>query len=110
MDSKKRVQEEFDDCLRQFPELQNIELVVEECEELSGAEGKLGDKRVVILFVPPALFDKPRTLRPIIFHELSHMINRENPDEVFFDRADEQSKRLWRLLQDAKTLNCVVEE
>lgn len=111
MDFRKRAQEEFDDCLKKFPELQDmsIELLIEECEELAGAKGRLGDKSVVILFVPPALFDKPRTLRPIIFHELSHMIDKENPDRIFFERADEQSKQLWRLLQDAKAKNCIVE-
>jgi hypothetical protein len=107
---EKAVQAEFEDCLKKFPELQNIELIIEECAELSGAEGKLGDKIFVILFVPPVLFDKPRALRPLIFHELSHLIDKENPDRVFYARADEQSQRLWRLIQQAGVLNCIVEE
>jgi len=106
---KKAVKVEFEDCLEKFPELQNIELMIEECAELSGAEGRRGNKRVVVLFVPPVLFDKPKTLRPIIFHELSHMIDKENPDRVFFERADTKSQELWKLLQEAKALNCIVE-
>lgn len=107
---KNRVQEEFNDCLKRFPELQDIGLIIEECQELSGAEGRFGSKRVVLLFVPPVLFDKPKALRPIIFHELSHMIDKNNPDRIFFERADEESKRLWLLLQAAKALDCIVEK
>lgn len=107
---KEAVKVEFEDCLKKFPELQEIELMVEQTSELSGAEGRRGNKRLVILFVPPVLFDKPKALRPIIFHELSHMIDKENPDRIFFERADEQSQKLWRLLQRAKALNCIVEE
>lgn len=108
-DFKKVVEIEFEDCLKKFQELQEIELIVEEAAELSGAEGWCGNKRVVVLFVPPVLFDKPEALRPIIFHELSHMINKKNPDKIFFERADEQSKKLWKMLQESKALNCIVE-
>lgn len=107
---KKVIEVEFEDCLKKFPELQNIGLMIEEASELAGAEGQLGDRRIVILFVPKVLFDKPKTLRSIIFHELSHMIDKENPDRVFFERADEKSQRLWKMLQEAKALNCIVEE
>ena len=101
---------EFEDCLKKFPELQEIELVVEEATELCGAEGWRGNKRVVVLFVPQVLFDKPKSLRPIIFHELSHMVDKKNPDKIFFERADEQSKKLWKILQESEALNCIVEE
>jgi ABC-type branched-subunit amino acid transport system ATPase component len=107
---KKAVQAEFEECLKKFPELQNIKLIIEERAKLSGGEGKLGNIRFVILFVPPALFDEPKALRPLIFHELSHMIDKENPDRVFYARADEQSQKLWQLIQQAGTLNCIVEE
>ncbi len=107
---KEVIKAEYENCLKKFPELKNPELRIEEAPELAGAEGRLGNKRVVILFVPKALFEKPKALRPIIFHELSHMIDKENPDRIFFERADEESKRLWKLLQQAKALNCVVEK
>lgn len=101
--------EEFQKCLERFPELKDVELMVEESQELAGAEGRLGNRRVVILYVPKILKDKPKCLVPIIYHELSHMIDKENPDKVFFERADEDSKRLWILLQNAKALNCQIE-
>lgn len=107
---KREIQIEFKECLNKFPELKNIDLIIEQAPELSGAEGRIGNQLIVVLFVPPVLFDKPKTLRPIIFHELSHMIDKENPDKVFFERADEQSQRLWRMLQDTKALNCIAEE
>lgn len=107
---KKAVKTEFEVCLKKFPELKNIDLIIEEASEFSGAEGRRENRRIVILFVPPVLFDKPKALKPVIFHELSHMIDKENPDKIFFKRADEDSKRMWRLLQDAKALNCIVEE
>ncbi len=107
---KEAVKKEFKDCLKNFPELKNVELRITKAHGLSGAEGRLGDKKVVILFVPPILFDKPKTLRPIIFHELSHVIDKENPDRIFFERADEQSKKLWKMLQGIKALDCIVEE
>lgn len=101
---------EFKNCLKRFPELKNISLIIESSAGLSGAEGKLGNKRIIILYVPQILQNKPMVLRPIIFHELSHMLNLENPDKVFMERADEKSKELWRLLQKSKTLNCIVEK
>ncbi len=105
-----QLNEEFQKCLERFPELKDVNLIVEKSEELAGAEGRIGNKRVVILFVPKILKDKPKSLVPIIYHELSHMVNKENPDKVFFERADEDSKRLWKLLQNAKTISCKVEE
>lgn len=107
---KEDIKSEFEDCLKRFPELQDIELMIEECAELSGAEGRLGNKRVVILYVPKILQDKPKALRPIIFHELSHMLDLRNPDRIFMERADEKSKELWQLFQKAKALDCKVEK
>ncbi len=104
------LQEEFQKCLERFPELTDVKLMMEETEELSGAGGWLGNRRIVILFIPKKLKDHPKCLVPIIYHELSHMINKENPDKIFFERADEESKQLWKLLQDANTLNCIVEK
>lgn len=104
------IEKEFKDCLKRFPELKDIGLIIESSTELAGAEGRLGNKRIVILYVPKILQDKPMALRPIIFHELSHMLDLENPDKIFMERADEKSKELWKLLQKAKTLNCKVEK
>jgi len=101
--------EEFRKCLERFPELKDVGLMVEECEELAGVEGRIGDRRVIVLFVPKSLKDKPEYLIPIIYHELSHMINKENPGKVFFERADENSKCFWRLHQLSKTVNCQIE-
>jgi len=102
------IREEFDRCLEKFPELDDVELIVEEASELSGACGRRGNRRVVVLFAPPELLSLPAALRPIMYHELSHAVNLENPDEVFFARADEQSKRMWRLLEGASALHCEV--
>lgn len=100
--------EEFQNCLKRFPELKEVELLVEECEELAGAEGWFNGKRVVVLFVPKT-FDDFKSLVPIIYHELSHMVDKENPDKVFFERADEQSKQMWMALQN-KVLHCKIEK
>lgn len=104
------VQIEFKTCLAMFPELDNVRLVVEVCDELSGAEGfdALG-QRIVILFAPVKLLAMPVVLRPIIIHELSHMINWDDPDSVFFERADEQSKQMWQALEQAGALACSTE-
>lgn len=102
--------EEFKKCLDKFPELKHVELMVEECEELAGAEGWIGNKRIVILCVPPNLKNELKYLVPMIYHELSHMISKEDPDKVFFERADEESKRFWKILQNANALNCKLEE
>ena len=104
------IHKEFQKCLKRFPELKDIRLMVEETEELAGAAGWFGNRRIVILFVPKKLKDHPKCLVPIIYHELSHMIDKENPDKVFFERADEKSKQLWKLLQDAKVLSCIIEK
>jgi len=107
---KLAIVKEFEDCLKKFPELKDIGLIMESSKELAGAEGRLGSKRIVILYIPEILQDKPKALRPIIFHELSHILDLENPDKIFMERADEKSKELWRLLQKTKSLNCKVEK
>lgn len=101
------LEKEFQKCLGRFPELKDVGLIVEECEELAGGGGWLNGRRVVILFIPKTLEDF-KSLIPIIYHELSHMVNKENPDKIFFERADEYSKQVWRLLQN-KILNCQIE-
>lgn len=112
---KADIEKEFEDCLKKFPELKNYELIIEEIEDkLVGGVGKRLDEgeeeEVVVLFVPAQLRDLPIALRPIIFHELSHRIDRENPDKVFFERADDWSKEMWRKLQAVNGLGCIVEK
>jgi len=108
--SNSLLNEEFKKCLKKFPELKDVELMVKEASELAGAEGWFGCKRVVILYVPEILKNKPKCLAPVIYHELSHIINKEDPDKVFFERADEDSKLLWKHLQRAKAISCKIEE
>ena len=104
----------FDECLKEFPELESIDLKLvkseRKCDTVEGAKGKVGNKDVVILFTPDILFGKWGVFKPIIFHELSHFINLENPDEVFYKRADEKSIQLWDMLKKNNQLECVVED
>ena len=48
--------------------------------------------------------------KPIIFHELSHYIDLENPDKIFYERADRKSIQLWDMLKKSGQLNCKVEK
>jgi len=113
---KSDIEKEFWDCMKKFPELKEreIRLVIKETDkdEVSGGAGRniVSGKEIVLLNVHPMLKNHPRVLRPIIFHELSHKINLENPDEVFNERADEESKRLWKMLEENNALKCSVEE
>ena len=110
MSWKETIQEELQDCLKLFPELkeEKIELVVRLSCGLSGAKLRCGNQQGILLLVPPALCHKPRAIRPILLHELSHYIDLENPDRVFFERADKQSKVLWSKLQQEGLLFCEV--
>ncbi|MCF7835607.1 MAG: hypothetical protein K9M15_00590 [Candidatus Marinimicrobia bacterium] len=103
---------EFDDCMKMFPELGDIILVIKESEELSGGAGRVvsSGKEAVILSVPLQLRVHPKALRPLIFHELSHKIDLENPDKVFRERADEGSRKMWQLLQKNGMVKCIVED
>ena len=101
----------FQECLKSFPELSGIELRVvmsRRGDSLEGAMGKANGQKVVILFVPKKLYGHWEALRPIIYHELSHYINLNNPDEIFYERADEKSIKLWDMLKEAKSLRCDV--
>jgi len=74
------------------------------------AMGKANGKNVVILFVPKKLYGHWEVFRPIMYHELSHYINLKNPDEVFYERADEKSIELWNRLKASKSLECKVDK
>lgn len=104
----------FDSCLKKFPELQDIELKLvknrREYDTIEGAKGKVNGKDVVTLFVPDVLWGKWSAFKPIIFHELSHFINLENPDRIFYERADKKSIQLWNMLKSNNMLKCKVGE
>ena len=108
-----KLQEVFDSCLAKFPELENIEIKVvrnqRKKDTIEGAKGKVGNRDVVVIFIPDLSFNNWEIFRPIILHELSHFVNLENPDEIFYERADEKSIKLWNLLKENKQMNCIVE-
>lgn len=109
----------FDDCMKRFPELETKDVHLKVIRSgknggnssggaLEGAKGKVNGKEAVILWVPDQLWGQWKALRPIIYHELSHYVDLHNPDKVFFDRADEKSKKLWKILQKAGIVQCEV--
>lgn len=102
----------FQECLKAFPELTHATIiyleVVKTKDKLEGAKGKRDWKDVIVLYVPELLWGKWNALRPIIFHELAHFIDRDDPDPIFYERADEKSKKLWEMLQDKNLLKCEV--
>ena len=113
-----KLQQVFDSCLKKFPELKddNIELRIIKSrrntnrDSIDGAKGTDGDKNIVIIFIPELLWGKWNLFKPIIFHELSHYINLENPDKIFYERADRKSIQLWDMLKNSGQLNCKVED
>jgi len=113
-----KLQQVFDSCFKRFPELENknIELRIIKSrrntnrDSIDGAKGTEGAKSIVIIFIPELLWGKWNLLKPIIFHELSHYINLENPDKIFYERADRKSIQLWDMLKNSGQLNCKVED
>ena len=99
----------YKDCLSKFPELKGVpKLKVEKTRDrLEGAKGRDGDGRtVIILWIPEKIWGNWDMVKPIILHELSHCINLQEPDGVFYERADEKSKLLWDKLTESKTIKC----
>jgi len=98
----------FIDCLADFPELvsKEIECRATRCSELAAAKGTLKGKPVVILFVPEQAWGKWASLRPLILHELCHFIDPSNPDRVFDERADKESRTLWSKLRELGQVHC----
>ncbi|MBU0847665.1 hypothetical protein KKH23_10805 [Patescibacteria group bacterium] len=105
----------FQECLNKFPELSHVGFRVIESrrspdrDSLDGAMGKANGEDVVILFVPSKLWGHWEAFRPIIYHELSHHLNLEEPDKVFYERADEKSIKLWDMLKENNVMECKVE-
>jgi len=108
----------FDQCLGKFPELvpRKIRLKVVKSrrngrpDSLDAAKAKVNGRDAVLIFVPEALWGHWGAFRPIIYHELSHYIDLENPDKIFFKRADKKSIELWEKLQGAGVLECKVDK
>jgi len=97
------------ECLSKFPELKNSapKLLIEKTSDiLSGAKGKKNNKTVIALWIPEQIWGKWDIIKPIIYHELSHCINLKNPDKIFYERADEKSKLLWKKLTEQNTIEC----
>ena len=108
----------FYKCLRKFPELapRKIKLRVVKSrrngrpDSLDAAKVRVNGTDAVLIFVPEALWGHWGAFRPIIYHELSHFIDLENPDKIFFKRADKKSIELWQKLQEADVLECKVDK
>jgi hypothetical protein len=109
----------FEECMERFPELKTkgVQLKVVRSGKnggnspggvLEGAKGRVNGKPTVILWVPDQLWGQWKALRPIIYHELCHYVDLHHPDRVFFERADEKSKRLWKMLEKAGVVKCEV--
>lgn len=101
MDWKEVIQEEFQDCLKLFPELENVGLEIRLSDCIGGAKewSQDGQQRVVLL-IPPLMYYKAKELRPVILFELSHFADPVHAEKVFMERADEKSKKLWQRLQE----------
>ena len=112
------LEEIFHQCLGKFPELvpRKIRLKVVKSrrngrpDSLDAAKAKVNGSDAVLIFVPEALWGHWGAFRPIIYHELSHFIDLENPDKIFFKRADKKSIELWEKLQGAGVLECKVDK
>jgi len=108
----------FQQCLKKFPELapQKIDLKVVKSrrngrpDSLDAAKVKANGRDAVLIFVPQALWGQWGAFKPIIYHELSHYVDLENPDRIFYKRADKKSIDLWKKLQDAGVLECKVDK
>lgn len=98
----------LEECLVAFPEVKDVEIRATHSAELSGCKGHHLNKSVIILFVPDQAWGLWQELRPIILHELAHFLAKtsEETERIFFERADEKSKALWRKLKSVGAVNC----
>jgi len=99
------IQEEFQDCLKLFPELKNIGLEVRLSHCIGGAKewSQDGQQKVVVL-TPPLMCHQAKALRPVILFELSHFADPVHAEKIFAERADEKSKKLWQRLKEEDLL------
>lgn len=105
------IEKEFKDCLKAFPEIkEDIGLIIAPVtsNELAGIIGHRGSEKIIILVIPEALQYKTEGLRPVILHELSHIISRGSGqcERKFYERADEKSKLWWTEFKISKNLVC----
>lgn len=96
------------ECLTSFPEISEVEIRATHSKELSGCKGTHKGKPIIILFVPDKAWGQWGALKPIIYHELAHFIGKtkEETERIFFKRADEKSRELWRKLKEVGALEC----
>jgi HSP20 family molecular chaperone IbpA len=105
----------FNKCLESYPEIEDVELKVVKSDRdgtsdsLEGAKGKVDGKDVVILFIPNKVWGFWNIFKPVIHHELCHFIDLDNPDKVFYERADKKSIKVWDMLKKDKLVDCKVE-
>jgi len=99
----------LEECLVAFPEVKDVEIRATHSSELSGAKGRLpNNKPFIMLFVPDIAWGLWSSLKPIVYHELAHFIGKDSveTEKIFFERADEKSKALWRKLKSVGAVNC----
>ena len=98
----------LEECLVAFPENKNIEIRAAHSSMLGGCKGTYKGNSIIILFVPDQAWGQWKSLKPIIYHELAHFIgkNSEETERIFFERADEKSKEMWRKLKSVDAINC----
>ncbi len=96
------------ECLVVFPEVNDIEIRATHSTELSGCKGSHKGRSIIIIFVPDQVWGKWNALKPIIYHELAHFIGKDSADteRIFFERADEKSKEMWRKLKAMDAIDC----
>ena len=100
------------ECLVAFPEVSEVGIRATHSSELSGCKGTHKDKTIIILFVPDKAWGKWLSLKPIIYHELSHFLSKtkEGTERIFFERADKKSQEMWRRLKEVNAIDCEVKE
>lgn len=102
----------LEECLVVFPEVKDVEIRATRSTELSGCKGTHKGKPIIILFIPDQAWGSWQSLKPIILHELAHFPAKtsEETEKIFFERADEKSKELWRKLKNAGAINCTTDK
>jgi len=102
----------LEECLVAFPEVKDVEIRATHSNELSGCKGTHKGKPLIILFVPDKVWGQWLALKPIVYHELSHFLGKdsEETERIFFERADEKSKKHWKKLKEVGALECNVKE
>lgn len=104
----KAIEEEFEECLRLFPELENknigLEIRLSHC--IGGAKEWSRDGQPKVVVLTPALTQpQAKALRPVILFELSHFSDPMHAEKIFAERADKKSQKLWQRLQEEGLLH-----